>query len=69
VSLSDGWSGGVYLLMRPLLPAPIRLLVRVASWREWCRFCSSDEVLSSLVRGDVEVYLSEQLFGSGRCLL
>jgi hypothetical protein len=55
----------VYLLTRPLLPAPIRLLVRVAPWRGWCRFHTSDEVLGPLICGDVEVCLSKQLFGGG----
>jgi hypothetical protein len=52
---SDGWSGGVHLLARPLLPAPVRLLVHVAPWRGWCRFSTSDEVLGLLIYGDVEV--------------
>jgi hypothetical protein len=56
---SDGWSGGMYLLTRLLLPAPIRLLVRVASWRGWSRFCTSDEVLGPFICGDVEVCLSK----------
>jgi hypothetical protein len=30
---SDEWSNGMDLLMRPLLPAPVRLLVRVVPWR------------------------------------
>jgi hypothetical protein len=47
-------------------PAPIWLLVRVTLWRG---FCASDEVLGPLICGDVEVYLPEQLFGSGRCFL
>jgi hypothetical protein len=62
---SDGWSGGMYLLTRPLLPAPIRLLVHVAPWREWSKFCTSDEVLGPFICGDVEVGLSKQLFGGG----
>jgi hypothetical protein len=66
---SDGWSGGVDLLTRPLLPEPVRLLVRVMSCRRWCRFRSSDEVLGPLVSGDVEVCLSKQLFGGGRRFL
>jgi hypothetical protein len=64
-----GWSGGVDLLTRPLLPAPVRLLVRVALWRRWCRFRSSDEVLGPLVSGDVEVRLSKQLFRGGQRFL
>jgi hypothetical protein len=63
---SDGWSGGMYLLTRPLLPAHVRLLVRVATWCRWCRFHTFDEVLGPLVSGDVEVCLSKQLFGGGR---
>jgi hypothetical protein len=63
---SDGWSGGMYLLTRPLLPAPIRLLVRVALWRRWSRFCTSDEVLGPFICSDVEVCLSKLLFGGGR---
>jgi hypothetical protein len=62
---SDGWSSGVYLLTSPLLPVPIKLLVRVAPWRGRCRFRTSDEVLGTLVSGDVEVCLSKQLFGGG----
>jgi hypothetical protein len=59
---SDGWSGGVYLLTRPLLPVPVRLLVRVVPW---CRFHTSDEVLGPLIYGDVQVCLSKLLFGGG----
>jgi hypothetical protein len=66
---SDGWSGGVDLLTRPLLPMPIGLLVHVALWCRWCRFCSSDEVLGPLVSGDVEVRHSKQLCGGGRRFL
>jgi hypothetical protein len=54
---------------RPLLLTFVGLLVRVASWCHRCRFCSSDEVLSSFVGGDVEVGLPEQLLGGSRCLL
>jgi hypothetical protein len=68
-STSDGWSGGVDLLTRPLLPMYVGLLVRVVPWCRWCRFYSSDEVLGPLVSGDVEVRLSKQLFGGGRCFL
>jgi hypothetical protein len=49
------WSGGVHLFARSLLPAFVRLLVRVASGCYRCGLCSSDEVLGSLVGGDVEV--------------
>src|SRR6187455_3509182 len=64
-----GWSGGVYFFTRPLLPAFVGWLVRVASWCCRCRLRSSDEVLSSLVGGDVEVGFPEQLLGSSRRLL
>jgi hypothetical protein len=50
-----GWSGGVDFFTRPLLPTFVGLLVHVASWCRRCRLCSSDEVLSSFVGGDVEV--------------
>jgi hypothetical protein len=66
---SDGWSGDMYLLTRPLLPVPVRLLVRVAPWCWWCGFSTSDEVLGPLVSSDVEVCLSKQLFRGGRCFL
>jgi hypothetical protein len=55
--------------MRPLLPTPVGLLVRVAPRCRWCRFHSSDEVLGPLISGDVEVRLSKQLFGGGRRFL
>jgi hypothetical protein len=64
-----GWSGGVDFLTRPLLPTFVGLLVRVASRCHRCRLCSSDEVLSSFVGGDVEVDFPEQLLGGSRCLL
>jgi hypothetical protein len=63
------WSGGVYLFAQSLLPAFVRLLVRVASWCCRCGLCSSDEVLGSLVGGDVEVGFLEQLLGGSWCLL
>jgi hypothetical protein len=63
------WSGGVHFFARPLLPAFVGLLVRVASWCYRCGLCSSDEVLSSLVGGDVEIGFPEQLLGSSRRLL
>jgi hypothetical protein len=63
------WPGGVYFFARPLLPALVGWLVRVASWCCRCGFCSSDEVLSSLVGGDVEVGFPEQLLGGSRRLL
>jgi hypothetical protein len=64
-----GWSGGVDFFTRPLLPTFVGLLVRVASRCRWCRLCSSDEVLSSFVHGDVEVGVPEQLLGGSRRLL
>jgi hypothetical protein len=62
---SDGWSGSMDLLTRPLLPTPIGLRVRVAPRCRWCRFRSSDEILGPLVSGHVEVRLSKQLFRGG----
>jgi hypothetical protein len=53
------WSGGVYFFARSLLPAFVGLLVRVVSWCRRCGFRSSDEVLGSLVGGDVEVGFPE----------
>jgi hypothetical protein len=53
--MRGGWSGSVDFFTRPLLPTFVRLLVRVTSWSRRCRLCSSDEVLSSFVGGDVEV--------------
>jgi hypothetical protein len=50
-----GRSGGVDLFTRPLLQAFVGLLVRVTSRCCRCGLCSSDEVLSSFVGGDVEV--------------
>jgi hypothetical protein len=49
------WSGGVYFFARSLLSAFVGLLVCVASWCCRCGLRSSDEVLGSLVGGDVEV--------------
>jgi hypothetical protein len=54
-----GRSGGVDLFARPLLPAFVGLLVRVASRCCRRRLCSSDEVLSSFIGGDVEVGFPE----------
>jgi hypothetical protein len=53
------WSGGVHFFARPLLPAFVGLLVRVASWCRRCGLCSSDEVLGPLVGGDVEIGFPE----------
>jgi hypothetical protein len=64
-----GWSSGMHFFVRPLLPAFVGLLVRVASWRRRCGLRSSDEVLSSLVGGDVEVGFPEQLLGGSRRLV
>jgi hypothetical protein len=63
------WPGGVDFFARSLLPTLVGLLIRVASRCRWCWFCSSNEVLSSLVGGDVEVGFPEQLLGGSRCLL
>jgi hypothetical protein len=68
-SARGGWSGGVNFFVRPLLPAFVGLLVRIASWCCWCRLRSSDEVLSSLVSGDLEVGFPEQLLGGSLRLL
>jgi hypothetical protein len=67
--MRDGWSGGMDLLTRPLLPTLVGLLVRVAPWCRWCRFRSPDEVMGPFVSGDVEVRFSKQLFGGGRRFL
>jgi hypothetical protein len=63
------WFDSVDLFARSLLPTLVGLLIRVASRCRWCWFYSSNEVLSSLVGGDVEVGFPEQLFGGSRCLL
>jgi hypothetical protein len=63
------WSSGVHLFARSLLPAFVRLLVRVASWCCRCGLCSPDEVQGSLVGGDVEVGFPEQLLGGSWRLL
>jgi hypothetical protein len=62
---SDGWSSGMDLLTRSLLPTLVRLLVHVAPRCRWHKFCSSDEVLGPLVSGDVEVHFPKQLLGGG----
>jgi hypothetical protein len=54
-----GWFSGVDLFARPLLPTLVGLLVPIASWCRRCRLCSSDEVLSSFVGGNVEVGFPE----------
>jgi hypothetical protein len=63
------WSAGVHLFARSFLPAFVGLLVRVASWHCRCGLRSPDEVLSSLVGGDVEVGFPEQLLGGSRRFL
>ena len=63
------WSGGVHFFARPLLPAFVGLLVRVASWCCRCGLRSSDEVLGSLVGGDVEVGFPKSLPRGSRRLL
>jgi hypothetical protein len=63
--MRDGWSSGMDFFTRPLLPALVGLLVRVAPWCGWSGLRSSDEVLGTLIGGDVEVRLPEQLLGSG----
>jgi hypothetical protein len=62
---SGRWPGGVHLLTRPFLPALVRLLVHVPPRCRWRRFRASDEVPGSLICGDVDVCLLEQLFGGG----
>jgi hypothetical protein len=54
-----GRSSGMDLFTRPLLPAFVGLLVLVTSRCCRCGLCSSDEVLSSFVSGDVEVGFPE----------
>jgi hypothetical protein len=63
------WSGGVHFFAQSLLLAFVGLLVRVASWCCRCGLRSPDEVLSSLVGGDVEVGFPKQLLGGSRRLL
>jgi hypothetical protein len=65
----DGWSSGVDLFTKPLLPTLVGLLVRVAPWCRRSRVRSPDEVLSPFVSGDVEVRFPKQLLGGGRRLL
>jgi hypothetical protein len=64
-----GWSGGVDFFARPLLPTLVGLLVCLALWCRRCRLCSSDEVLSLFVSGNVEVGFPEQLLGGSQRLL
>jgi hypothetical protein len=69
VSSCDRWPGDMHLFAKPLLPAPIWLLVCVTPWRGWCGLRASDEVLGPFIRGDVEVCLPEQLLRGGRRFL
>jgi hypothetical protein len=63
---SRWWPSGVHFLPGPLFPAVVRLLVYVSPRCRVCGLCSSDEVLSLLIRVDVDVCLPEQLFrGAG----
>jgi hypothetical protein len=59
----------VHIFTGPFFPALVPLLVRIPSWCGWRGFCAPDEVLGSLIRGDVDVRLPKQLFGGGRRLL
>jgi hypothetical protein len=65
----DGWSSGMDFFARPLLPALVGLLVRIAPWCGRSGLRSFDEVLGTFIGGDVEVRLPKQLFGSGRRFL
>jgi hypothetical protein len=47
----------------------VRLLVRIPPWCGWRGFCAPNEVLGPLIRNDVHVCLTEQLFGGDWCLL
>jgi hypothetical protein len=49
----------VLLLMGPLVPALVLLLGYVFLWHWGFRLCVPDEVLSSLIGGDVDVCLPE----------
>jgi hypothetical protein len=66
---SGRWPSGVHLLARPLLLAPVRLVVRIPPQRGWHGFRAPDEVLGPFICGDVDVCLLEQLFGGGWCFL
>jgi hypothetical protein len=57
--MRDGWSSGMGFFTRPLLPAFVGLLVCVTLWCRWSRLRSLDEVLGTLIGGDVEVCLHE----------
>jgi hypothetical protein len=62
---SGRWASGVHLLASPLLPAPVRLLVRIPLWRGWHGFRAPNEVLGPFISSDVHVRLPEQLFEGG----
>ena len=66
---SSRWPNGVYFFLMPLIPTLVLLLVYVFLWRWGCRLHAPDEVLGSLIDGDLDVRLSEQLFNGGECLL
>jgi hypothetical protein len=66
---SSRWPNSVHLLPGSLLSAFVWLLVRVPSQCGWYRLCASNEVLSLLIRGDVDVCLHEQLLRGGGCFL
>jgi hypothetical protein len=59
----------VHLLAGSLLPTFAWLLVRVPSPCGLYGLCASNEALSPLIRGDVDVRLPEQLFRGDRCFL
>jgi hypothetical protein len=59
---SGRWLDSVHLLAGSLLPAFVWLLVRVPLQCEWYGLCASNEVLSPLIHGNVNVRLPEQLF-------
>jgi hypothetical protein len=65
----DGWSSGVDLFTRPLLPTLIGLLVCVTPRCRRSKLRSLDEVLSPFIGGDVEVRFPKQRLGGGRRLL
>jgi hypothetical protein len=67
--MRDGWSSGMDLFTRPLLPALVDLLVCVTPWCRWSRLRSPDEVLSPFVGGDVKVCLPKQLLRGSLCFL
>jgi hypothetical protein len=66
---SGRWPSSVHFLAGSLFPVFVRLLVRVLPRHGRHGLCASNEVLGSLIRGDVDVRLPEQLFRGGRCLL